>query len=95
MSEKKQKLELTWIGKENRPRLVPRVLVEDAANDIVASATLVYIVPNIAAEVVSSRGFCTNYVWGRNIVRRTLAALTMPASRREQIPCIALSRTRR
>ena len=27
---KKQKLELTWIGKENRPRLEPRILVEDA-----------------------------------------------------------------
>lgn len=26
---KKQKLELTWIGKENRPRLEPRILVED------------------------------------------------------------------
>ncbi|MGD0462102.1 MAG: DNA methyltransferase [Tepidisphaeraceae bacterium] len=26
---KKQKLELTWIGKEHRPRLEPRVLVED------------------------------------------------------------------
>lgn len=26
---KKQKLELTWIGKENRPRLEPRVLLED------------------------------------------------------------------
>jgi len=25
----KQKLELTWIGKENRPRLEPRVLLED------------------------------------------------------------------
>jgi adenine-specific DNA-methyltransferase len=25
----KQKLELTWIGKENRPRLEPRILVED------------------------------------------------------------------
>ena len=32
MPEKKQqKLELTWIGKEKRPRLEPRVLVEDAA----------------------------------------------------------------
>lgn len=31
MSEKKQqKLELTWIGKEKRPRLEPRVLVEDS-----------------------------------------------------------------
>src|SRR5215203_302697 len=29
MSEKKQRLELTWIGKENRPRLEPRILLED------------------------------------------------------------------
>lgn len=29
MSSKKQKLELTWIGKENRPKLEPRILVED------------------------------------------------------------------
>lgn len=27
--QKKQKLELTWIGKENRPRLEPRILLED------------------------------------------------------------------
>ena len=26
---KKQKLELTWIGKVNRPRLEPRILLED------------------------------------------------------------------
>lgn len=26
----RQKLELTWIGKENRPRLEPRILLEDA-----------------------------------------------------------------
>ena len=25
----KTKLELTWIGKENRPRLEPRILIED------------------------------------------------------------------
>ena len=30
MSDRKQKLELTWIGKEKRPRLEPRVLIEDA-----------------------------------------------------------------
>lgn len=29
MQSKKQKLELTWIGKENRPKLEPRILVED------------------------------------------------------------------
>ena len=28
---KHQRLELTWIGKENRPRLEPRILLEDAA----------------------------------------------------------------
>jgi adenine-specific DNA-methyltransferase len=28
---RKPKLELTWIGKENRPRLEPRILLEDAA----------------------------------------------------------------
>jgi adenine-specific DNA-methyltransferase len=31
MSTKKQKLELTWIGKEKRPRLEPRILLEDRA----------------------------------------------------------------
>ncbi len=29
MSQKKTKLELTWIGKENRPRLEPRILLEE------------------------------------------------------------------
>ncbi len=29
MANHKQKLELTWIGKENRPRLEPRILLED------------------------------------------------------------------
>lgn len=28
---KKPKLELTWIGKEERPRLEPRILIEDPA----------------------------------------------------------------
>ena len=29
MTSNKQKLELTWVGKENRPRLEPRILIED------------------------------------------------------------------
>ncbi|MDO8683806.1 MAG: site-specific DNA-methyltransferase [Armatimonadota bacterium] len=29
MNRSKQRLELTWIGKENRPRLEPRILLED------------------------------------------------------------------
>ena len=30
MVNNKTKLELTWIGKENRPKLEPRILLEDA-----------------------------------------------------------------
>jgi len=29
MANRKTRLELTWIGKENRPKLEPRVLIED------------------------------------------------------------------
>jgi len=35
---KKQKLELTWVGKENRPRLEPRILIEDAEKSYHAAA---------------------------------------------------------
>ena len=31
MANGKTKLELTWIGKENRPKLEPRILIEDPA----------------------------------------------------------------
>ena len=30
MAMNKQKLELTWIGKENRPRLEPRILLHES-----------------------------------------------------------------
>lgn len=35
---KKPKLELTWVGKENRPRLEPRILIEDRAKSYHAAA---------------------------------------------------------
>lgn len=35
---KKQKLELTWVGKRNRPRLEPRILIEDPAKSYHAAA---------------------------------------------------------
>ena len=35
---RKQKLELTWVGKENRPRLEPRILIEDPAKSYHAAA---------------------------------------------------------
>ena len=38
MTKKKQKLELTWVGKDNRPRLEPRILLEDAAKSYHAAA---------------------------------------------------------
>jgi adenine-specific DNA-methyltransferase len=37
MSIKKQKLELTWIGKEHRPKLEPRILLEDPEKSYHAS----------------------------------------------------------
>lgn len=33
MSKRKQKLELTWIGKDERPRLEPRILIEELQRD--------------------------------------------------------------
>ena len=35
---KKQKLELTWVGKEKRPRLEPRILIEDTDKSYHAAA---------------------------------------------------------
>ncbi len=35
---KKHKLELTWVGKDNRPRLEPRILIEDPAKSYHAAA---------------------------------------------------------
>lgn len=35
---RKQKLELTWVGKENRPRLEPRILIEDTEKSYHAAA---------------------------------------------------------
>jgi adenine-specific DNA-methyltransferase len=34
----KQKLELTWVGKDNRPRLEPRILIEDTTKSYHAAA---------------------------------------------------------
>ncbi len=37
MANQKTKLELTWIGKENRPKLEPRILLEDQEKSYHAS----------------------------------------------------------
>ena len=38
---KTTKLELTWIGKENRPRLEPRILLEDASKSYHAKTRVI------------------------------------------------------
>ena len=40
MSNRRQRLELTWIGKDERPRLEPRILMEDAAMSYHAKANI-------------------------------------------------------
>jgi adenine-specific DNA-methyltransferase len=40
MNTRKQKLELTWVGRDNRPRLEPRILIEDAEKSYHAAARL-------------------------------------------------------
>jgi adenine-specific DNA-methyltransferase len=42
MMAKKTKLELTWIGKEDRPRLEPRVLLEDPSKSYHAAARVTH-----------------------------------------------------
>jgi len=37
MTKRRQKLELTWIGKDNRPKLEPRILIEDPEKSYHAS----------------------------------------------------------
>ncbi len=43
MAANKQKLELTWIGKQKRPRLEPRILLEDKALSYQAEAPRVVV----------------------------------------------------
>jgi len=38
MAQKQTKLELTWIGKENRPKLEPRILIGDVGRSYHAAS---------------------------------------------------------
>lgn len=69
----KQKLELTWIGKENRPRLEPRILLEDPEKSYHA-----------AHRVTEHDGFDNRLVFGDNLL--ALKALEQEFSGR--IKCI-------
>ena len=49
MANQKSKLELTWIGKENRPKLEPRILLEDVEKS--------YHAKHRVGEVIRNRFF--------------------------------------
>lgn len=42
MANNKIKLELSWIGKENRPKLEPRILLEDASKSFHARQQVLF-----------------------------------------------------
>lgn len=73
MSQRKQKLELTWIGKEVRPKLEPRILLEDPARSHVA-----------AARVTKSDLFDNRLIVGDNL----LALKALEAEFTGQVKCI-------
>lgn len=73
MTQRKQKLELTWIGKEVRPKLEPRILLEDPGRSHVA-----------AARVTSSDIFDNRLIFGDNL----LALKALEAEFTGRIKCV-------
>jgi adenine-specific DNA-methyltransferase len=73
MNQRKQKLELTWIGKEVRPKLEPRILLEDSARSHVA-----------AARVTANDLFDNRLIFGDNL----LALKALEADFTGQVKCI-------
>ena len=73
MSQRKSKLELTWVGKENRPRLEPRILLEDPARSHVA-----------AARVTPTDLFDNRLIFGDNL----LALKALEAEFTGQVKCV-------
>lgn len=73
MNHRKQKLELTWIGKEVRPKLEPRILLEDPARSYVATA-----------RVSNSDLFDNRLIFGDNL----LALKALEAEFTGKVKCI-------
>ena len=66
---KKQKLELTWIGKEKRPRLEPRILIEDKALSYRADASPELIRDLFADDAERLQAFDDNMlIYGDNLL---------------------------
>ena len=73
MNMKKQKLELTWIGKENRPKLEPRILLEDQAKSYHAKHQLT------DNDIIDNR-----LIFGDNL----LALKTLEAEFARKVKCV-------
>lgn len=69
----KQKLELSWIGKENRPRLEPRILIEDPAKS--------YHAPH---KVTKDDSFENKLIFGDNL----LALKALEAEYTGKVKCV-------
>jgi adenine-specific DNA-methyltransferase len=72
-NNRKQKLELTWIGKENRPKLEPRILLEDSEKSYHA-----------AHRVSEKDSFDNRLIFGDNL----LALKALEQEFAERIKCV-------
>ena len=73
MNRKKQKLELTWIGKDKRPRLEPRILLEDPEKSY-----------HVIERVTENDIFDNKLIFGDNL----LALKALEAEHAGQVKCI-------
>jgi adenine-specific DNA-methyltransferase len=64
----KQKLELTWIGKENRPRLEPRILLEDPEKSYRAPTPIPSLEGNKKGWVCDKDIFDNRLIFGDNLL---------------------------
>nr|WP_228021267.1 hypothetical protein [Romeria gracilis] len=74
---RKQKLELTWIGKDHRPKLGPRILLEDPKKSYHA-----------AHRVSENDSFDNRLIFGDNL----LALKALEAEFAGKIKCVLLTR---
>lgn len=72
-SDRKQRLELTWIGKDHRPRLEPRILVEEPERSYVA-----------ARRVSANDQFDNRVIFGDNL----LALKALEAEYAGKVKCV-------
>lgn len=60
----RQKLELTWIGKDQRPRLEPRILLEDPARSYHAKPWNYLLIPH--EQVTEDKGIADYFRFERS-----------------------------